>query len=261
MNNGDLAGRRHVLFDLDGCIWFGDVLADGAAELVRDLRDGGRTVGFVTNISSGRSHDVAAKLTRLGIPTTPEQVLMPVEALAAHPRMAGRPVALVIGQEELRTAVAELTEVTHDPDRAELVLLSRDPNLHYDDLADALQPLLRGAPLLALNADLRVPVAGGRILPGAGVLAVALATAAGIEVEVVGKPSRFFLDTALRRFGIDRDQTVMVGDTLDSDIAGGIAAGLATVHVGGDHRSLRDPAPTPDLSLPDVRALRAVLGL
>lgn len=261
MKNGDLSSKRNVLFDLDGCIWFGDVLADGAAELVRDLRDGGRTVGFVTNISSGRNRDVAAKLTRLGIPATPEQVLMPVEALAEHPRMASCPITFVIGQSEVRAAVAKLTEVTRDPDRAELVLLSRDPRLRYDDLADALQPLLRGAPLLTLNADLRVPAAGGRILPGAGVLAVALATAAGIEAEVVGKPSRFFLDIALRRFGVDREQAVMVGDTLDSDIAGGIAAGVATVHVGGDLRSLHDPAPVPNLSLPNVRALRSVFGL
>ncbi|MEX2501684.1 MAG: HAD-IIA family hydrolase [Trueperaceae bacterium] len=261
MSDGSLARKRSLLFDLDGCIWFGDDLADGAAELVRDLRASGRTVGFVTNISSGRSHQIAEKLTRLGIPATSDQVLMPVEALAEHPRMLARPATFVIGQADLRAAVAELTEVTNDPDRAELVLLSRDPQLHYDDLADALQPLLRGAPLLALNVDLRVPVANGRILPGAGALATALATAAGIEVEVVGKPSRFFLDAALRRFGVDRDQAVMVGDTLDSDIAGGIAAGLTTVHVGGDLRSLRDPAPRPDLSLPDVRALRACLAM
>ncbi len=261
MSDGPLARKRSLLFDLDGCIWFGDVLADGAAELVRDLRASGRTVGFVTNISSGRARQIAEKLTRLGIPTTPDEVLMPVEALAEHPRMRARPTTFVIGQSELRTTVAELTDVTHDPDRAELVLLSRDPQLRYDDLADALQPLLRGAPLLALNVDLRVPVADGRILPGAGALATALASAAGIEVEVVGKPSRFFLDTALRRFGVDRDEAVMVGDTLDSDIAGGRAAGLTTVHVGGDLRTLRDPAPQPDLSLPGVSGLRGLLGL
>ena len=261
MSDGSLARKRAVLFDLDGCIWFGDRLADGAADLVRDLRASGRSVGFVTNISSGRARHIAEKLSRLGVPASEHDVLMPVEALAAHPRMRDRPRTFVIGQEDLRAAVRELTEVVTGPERAELVLLSRDPNLRYDDLADALQPLLRGAPLLALNVDLRVPVQNGRILPGAGALAAALTAAAGIEAEVVGKPSRFFLDTALRRFRVVREESIMVGDTLDSDVAGGRAAGLTTVHVGGDLRSLRDPAPVPDLSLPNVLSLRGPLGL
>lgn len=261
MSDGSLAGKRSVLFDLDGCVWFGDELADGAAALVRDLRSSGRRVGFVTNISSGRSHHVAAKLTRLGIPTTPDEVLMPIEALAEHPLLHARPATLVIGRADLRDDVAAMTEVTSDPDRAELVLLGRDPELRYDDLVAALQPLLRGVRLLALNMDLRVPVADGRMVPGAGAIATALAAAAAIEPDVVGKPSRFFFDTALRRFGMDRDGTVMVGDTLDSDIAGGRAAGLVTVHVGGNFMSLRTPAPAPDLSLATLGSLRACLGI
>src|SRR5690606_22040661 len=120
-----------------------------------------------------------------------------------HPLVLARPTCLVVGRPEVRAAVAESTAVTDDPDAAQMVVLSRDPDLTYWTLADALQPLLRGAPLLTLNADLRVPVGDGRILPGAGALAAALSAAAGIEAEVVGKPSAFFFRTALRHFGVD----------------------------------------------------------
>lgn len=255
-----LVGAEAVFFDLDGCLWFGDALAEGAAELVRDLRASGRRVGFLTNISSGRARDLAAKLTRLGIPTEPRDVLMPIEAFADHPFVRERPTALVVGRPEVRAAVAESTAVTNDPDAAEMVVFSRDPDLTYWTLADALQPLLRGAPLLALNSDLRVPVEGGRVLPGAGAFVAALSAAAGIEAEVVGKPSAFFFRTALRRFGVAAHRAVMVGDTLDSDVAGGLAAGLTTVHVGGNTMSLHDPAPRPDHVVEGLAGVRTLLG-
>lgn len=250
-----------IFFDLDGCLWFGGRLAEGAAQLVADLRADGRKIGFVTNISSGRARDIAGKLTRLGIPAEARDVHMPIEAFAEHPSVRGRPRTFVVGQPEVRAAVAEATEVTDDPDLAELVVFSRDPELTYHTLAEALQPLLRGAPLLTLNGDLRVPVEGGRILPGAGALVTVLTTAAGIEAEVVGKPSAFFFSTALRRFGVAAGRAVMVGDTLDSDIAGGRAAGLWTVHVGGNLMSLHDPAPRPDFAVAELADLRPLLGM
>ena len=87
------------------------------------------------------------------------------------------------------------------------------------------------------------------MVPGNGAIAAALSAASGVVAESVGKPAAFFFDAALERFGFERRSTVMVGDTLDSDIAGGAASGLVTVQVGGSRFSALDPAPRPDHSL------------
>jgi HAD superfamily hydrolase (TIGR01450 family) len=257
---GDLASARTVFLDLDGCVWFGSVLADGAAALVDDLRASGRTVAFLTNTSNSRASHVAAKLSDLGIRADPRDVVMPIDVLAEHPRLAGRPPAFVMGRPEVRAAVAEITPVTDDPDEATVVVLSRDTELTYQQLADGAHVLLRGGALLALNVDRQVPVEGGRILPGTGAIAAALTAASGVAADVVGKPSPFFFAAALRRFGAQPGTALMVGDTLDSDIAGGLAAGLRTVLVGSEGpASLHDPAPVPHHRVARLHDLRFLL--
>lgn len=260
-SNGRPGARRirSVMLDLDGCVWFGSQLAPHAAEVIGDLRAAGLGVGFLTNISSGTARVVADKLTDLGIPTRETDVLMPVEALAEHPLLASSPLVYVLGREEVANAVARVARTTSDDEAADLVVVGRDPELRYSDLAAALHVLNRGGALLALNLDTRVPVEGGRVVPGNGAIAAALSSASGVVAESVGKPSRFFFDAALARFGFERETTMMVGDTLDSDIAGGAASGLVTVHVGGSLFSAADPAPVPDHSLSQLADLPALL--
>jgi HAD superfamily hydrolase (TIGR01450 family) len=256
-----LADARTVFLDLDGCVWFGNELADGAADLVAALRRSGRRVAFLTNTSNSRAVTVAAKLERLGIPATPEEVLMPIEILAEHPQLRSRPPVWVVGQPAVREAVAAITEIAAEPERARVLVLSRDSDLSYWGLADALQVLVRGGALLALNLDARVPVEGGRMLPGTGALAAALSYASGVQAEVVGKPSRFFFETALRRFGTTAEKAVIVGDTLDSDVAGGAGVGMRTVLVGASPASTLDPAPVPDHAVADLREARGLFGV
>ena len=248
-----------VMLDLDGCVWFGPELAPRAAEVVAELRGAGLGVGFLTNISSGTASTIADKLTSLGIPARSEDVLMPIDVLAGHPLLATDPLVYVLGRDEVARAVAEVARTTKDEDVADLVVVGRDPDLHYPDLAAAAHVLDRGGRLLALNLDTRVPIEGGRVVPGNGAIAAALTAATGVVAESVGKPSRYFFDVALERFGFDRRTTLMVGDTLDSDIAGGAAAGLVTVQVGGSRFSARDPLPVPDYSLGGLADLPALL--
>ena len=256
-----LADVDTVFLDLDGCVWFGDTLADGAVELVRDLRASGRTVGFLTNTSNHSTAHVAAKLQRLGIDATVADVTMPVDSLAEHPRMRSRPRVWFFGPEDMRQTVAAVTQLAESPDEADLVVLGRDSSLTYADLTDALHVLARGGGLLAFNVDPRVPVEGGRMLPGTGAIAAALSYASGVQAEVVGKPAPVFFEAAMRRFGTTPEKSVMVGDTLDSDIAGGAAVGMRTVLVGEASPSARDPAPVPDFVVAGLRQVAALIGL
>jgi len=254
-----LADVDTVFLDLDGCVWFGDRLADGASELVRDLRASGRRVGFVTNTSNRRATQVADKLRRLGVAAVDDDVVTPVEALAAHAWLRARPRVWFFGPPEVREVVAGLTVMADRPEEAELLVLGRDPSLTYADLTDALQVLVRGGRFLALNVDPRLPVDGGRMLPGTGALAAALTYASGVRPEVVGKPSRGFFETVLRHFDAGPERAVMVGDTLDADIVGGAAVGMRTVLVGQGSPSALDPAPVPDHHVTDLRAVRGLI--
>lgn len=254
-----LADVRAVFLDLDGCVWFGERLADGAAALVRDLRASGRRVAFLTNTSNRRADQVAAKLRRLGVEAEAADVILPLDSLATHPWLRGRPPIWYLGPAAVRPLVAELAPLAATPEEAEVLLLGRDPTMTYDDLTDALQVLVQGGRLLALNVDPRVPVEGGRMLPGTGAIAAALSYASGVPAEVVGKPSRVFFETALRRLAADPARALIVGDTLDADVAGGAAAGLRTVLVGDPTPSTLDPAPVPDHRVRELAAVRTLI--
>jgi HAD superfamily hydrolase (TIGR01450 family) len=251
---------ENFFFDLDGCIWFGDQLAPHAAELVAQLRQAGKRVSFVSNITSSTGPLVAAKLTQLGIPATEAEVMTPFTILADHPLLLGDKRVFLLGNDLMWAALAGLgLRLVDQPLEADVVVVSRDPELTYVDLAEATQALDNGAALLALNLDARVPVEGGLYLPGNGAIVAALTTATGAEAHAIGKPSSYFFERALTRFRADRRVTVMVGDNLDSDIAGGLAAGLITIHVGGANFTQLPVAPQAHYSVEGLAQLAKLL--
>jgi HAD superfamily hydrolase (TIGR01450 family) len=256
----DFSAIDTVFLDLDGCVWFGDELADGALELVTALRASGRRVVFLTNTSNSRAADVAAKLRRLGVQATADDVVLPVDVLGDHPALQDDPRIWYVGPSAVRDAVAEVAQLAERPEDADVLLLGRDTSLTYDDLADALDVLMRGGRLLAFNVDPRIPVGGGRVLPGTGAIAAALTYASGVRADVVGKPAATFFQAAMRRFGATADRSVMIGDTLDSDIAGGHSVGMRTVLVGDGALSALEPPPSPDHRVPDLRATWALFA-
>lgn len=251
-----------IFFDLDGCIWFGDHLADNAEQLVRQLRKNGKNIAFLSNITSSTASLVAARLTSLGIPATESQVMTPFTILQQHPLLQDQKPIYLLGNHIMRSALHDAgLNLTDEPAAAEVVLVSRDTNMTYQQLAEACQALYRGAQLLALNLDARVPVADGVFMPGNGAIVAALTTATGVHADAIGKPSRFFFDRALERFGAARETTAMVGDNLDSDIAGGRDAGLLTIQVGLEDFSQLESPPVPDYRVANLFELQEMFAV
>lgn len=259
-----LQGVAHLMFDLDGCLWFGEQLAPGAAELVRDLRAAGLRVAFLTNASVASASGLAEKLARLGIPAREEEVVAPLDVLADHGAFRTARRALVLGGPPVRACLeGRGIEVAERAEGAEVVVVGKDAGLTYGQLAEATHALASGARLLALNLDASVPGEGGRRSPGVGAIAAALSTASGVTPELVGKPSELFFRHALAQFGMPPDTTAMVGDTPATDVRGGRAVGVRTVLVGPAPRGARvsDPREQADLQVTDLAALRAHLPL
>jgi HAD superfamily hydrolase (TIGR01450 family) len=223
---------RGFVFDLDGCVWQGAVLNPGAGETLTALHRAGRGVAFLTNNSRATGPDICAKLRGLGLDWV-EHALTPLEILGqVVAERFGPSRVLVIGAPELAAVVAaaghEVLGVA-DYRAATVVAVGNDFDLSYERLAAAARAAAAGAPLVTPNVDPRLPIENGDFLPGCGAIVAAVSAAAGVTPVVVGKPEPPLFRIALRRLGLAPAQAAMVGDSVESDVAGGRAVGMRTV--------------------------------
>jgi HAD superfamily hydrolase (TIGR01450 family) len=223
---------RGFVVDLDGCVWQGSTLNEGAGETLTALHRAGRGVAFLTNNSRATGGDVRAKLHGLGLGWV-EHALTPLEIFGqVVAERYGPSRVLVIGAPELAAAVAagghDVLGVA-DYRAATVVAVGNDFDLSYERLAAAARAAAAGAPLVTPNVDPRLPVENGDFLPGCGTIVAAVSAAAGVEPVVVGKPEPPLFRIALRRLGLSAAEAAMVGDSVESDVAGGRAAGMRTV--------------------------------
>jgi arabinose operon protein AraL len=223
---------RGWLFDLDGTVYLGERLIPGADTAIAALRAAGRRVVFLSNKPLQTRTEYAAKLTRLGVPASPDDVINSSLVLARYlrDRDPDAPV-FVIGEppmlEEMR---AHGFEVRHD-ELVRWVVIAFDRTFDYAKLNIALQAVKRGARLIATNPDRTCPVEGGEIPDCAGMIAaVEAVTDKKVEV-IVGKPSPIILEVALAALGVPADAAAIVGDRIETDMVMGRRLGLGTVLV------------------------------
>lgn len=223
---------RGWLFDLDGTVYRGEALIEGAAQVLAALRAGGRRVAFLSNKPIQTRDDYAAKLTRLGIPTRSVDVVNSSLVLARHlARTDPGAACFVIGELPLIAELRAHGLEVRDDERVGWVVIAFDRTFTYAKLNTALQAVKRGARLIATNPDRTCPVADGEIPDCAGMIA-AVEAVTGKTVElVVGKPSRLMLEVALEVLGLPASETVIVGDRIETDVSMGKALGLGTVLV------------------------------
>ncbi|MEW6045200.1 MAG: HAD-IIA family hydrolase [Bacillota bacterium] len=225
------------IFDLDGTVYLGERLLPEADRVIAALRASGRRVVFLSNKPLQSRISYAVKLTRLGIPTGPDDVITSSVVLARElsTRHAGKR-AYVLGEppliDELRQAGVVVVE---DPEscgwHVDFVVAAFDRTLSWEKLNHAHQALRRGARLIATNPDRTCPVEGGDV-PDAGAIIAALEACSGKALEwVAGKPSHLMVQTALAHLGSLPSETVLVGDRLETDIAMARQAGIASVLV------------------------------
>lgn len=227
-----LADLEGFVFDLDGCVWNGDALNPGAEETLAALARDGRRLAFLSNNSRATGADLRARLHRLGV-SVAEHVLTPLEIIGAFIRERHGPSrVLVMGAPEMAEVIAaaghEVVAMA-EYGRASVVAVGNDFDLTYDRLTAAARAVAAGAALVTPNMDPRLPIEGGEFLPGCGAIVEAVAVAGGARPEIVGKPQRPLFEMALARLGIAAGAAAMVGDSVESDIRGGRAAGMWTV--------------------------------
>jgi glycerol 3-phosphatase-2 len=213
------------LFDLDGVLYRGTEPIPGAPEAVAALRRAGRGIAFVTNNSARTPAAVAERLIAAGVEASPEEVVTSAGATAELLAGRGCRSAFVIGEAGIRTALADagIELLDGEPERADAVVVGWDRGADYAKLRTAAVLVQRGASFVGTNGDASWPAPDGTRWPGAGALLAAVATTVGTEPEIVGKPNAPLFQAALARAGGGRP--LVIGDRLDTDIAGAVALG------------------------------------
>jgi len=247
-----------LIIDMDGVLYRGDRPMPGAKEFIRLLQQQSTPFVLLTNNSTRTARQCVAKLQRMGIEVEENAILTSGQAAAIYLEKVAPPGAKVylIGEEGLRLEVARRGFTIAEEDVA-FVVVGMDRQLTYEKLKKATLAIRRGARFIGTNPDKTFPSPEG-IIPGAGAILAALEASTGVKPLIVGKPQQAIFELALERMDAARDRTAVVGDRLDTDIIGGIEAGLTTILLlSGIARSqdVERSSVKPDLVFSDMQEL------
>lgn len=220
---------RALIIDMDGVLWRGDTALPGIAPFFEFLQM--RQIPFVlaTNNSSRYPEQYIQKLENMGVRgIEPHHIVTSATATATYLQAHYPPQTrmYVVGMEGVRRALTDAGFVLSD-DGAAVVVVGVDFELTYEKVKRAGLLLRAGADLVGTNPDVTFPSPEG-LIPGAGSILALLETAGGKSPLVIGKPEPAMFEVALRLLDKLPEQTLMVGDRLDTDIFGAYRAGLKT---------------------------------
>jgi arabinose operon protein AraL len=255
---------KGFIFDLDGTVYLGERLLPGAEVMISKLRTAGKKVVFLSNKPLYTREDYAAKLTRLGIPTKPAEVVNSTFVLIRYLEKTA-PGAKVFIMGEL-PFVAEMARasfrLTEDPREIEYVVAAFDRTFDYRKLNIAFQAIKKGAHFIATNPDRTCPVEGGELPDCAGVIAALEATTLKKVEVIVGKPSPITVQVALEVMALRAAECILTGDRLETDIRMALESGMkaALVMTGvTDQTMLETSAIRPDYVFGSIAELESLL--
>ncbi|MEX0939225.1 MAG: HAD-IIA family hydrolase [Pirellulales bacterium] len=246
--------KKGFLIDMDGVIYRGSTLIPGAETFIKRLLEYDVPFFFLTNNSQRTRRDVATKLRRMGIPAEEKHVFTCAMATArflAEQKPGGT--AYVIGEGGLLNALHRhgYSIVDHSPD---YIVVGEGRTLTLEALENATEMILAGAKLIATNLDPNCPTQHGT-RPGCGAAVAFLETATGAKAFSVGKPSPVMMRAARKELGLATGETILIGDTMETDILGGVQMGYYTILAlsGGTRREDVDRYPfQPDLVVDSI---------
>jgi glycerol 3-phosphatase-2 len=253
-----------LIVDLDGVVWLGGEPVPGSVAALAALRARQVPLVFLTNDPTRSRAEVAARLRRIGVDVTEAEVVTSGSALASfvQQREGSGKTAFVIGSPSLKSELVgtglELRSGEAGRD-AEIVAVGGHEGFDYHELRIAAQAIRRGASFYAAGRDATFPTPDGP-WPATGSILAAVETAAGVRATIVGKPEPYIFEVACSLMA-DCHQVAIVGDHIESDVAGGKRAGLRTILVLSGTTSnaeLTTAVVKPDVVLEDLSRLLEV---
>jgi NagD protein len=225
-----MAAPKNYITDMDGVLVSGRTLIPGADRFIRRLQESGAKYLVLTNNPLYTQPDLAHRLRTIGLDIPPERIFTSAMATARF-LQAQRPngTAFVIGESGLTEAIHGIGYVItdHDPD---YVVLGETNNYNYPLITKATRLVAGGTRFIATNPDPSGPSETG-IVPACGALAALIERATGVSPFFVGKPNPLMMRTALNYLNVHSEDTLMVGDRMDTDIIAGVESGMDTILV------------------------------
>lgn len=258
-----LLNSKLFLLDMDGTLYLGDEVFDGAVDFINTIEDTDRRYIYLTNNSSRAGIDYVTRLRKLGFPCEMENVFTSGMATAMFinsrfPDAEVYPVGTKAFMSELESYGVRLG----NSENVKVVCVGFDTELTYEKLDKAVHYLRRGAYFVAANPDWVCPMPADEVLPDCGSICALLAAASGVKPEFIGKPNRKMVDIISEKTGIANENICCVGDRLYTDIAVAQNAGAVSVCVLSGESSLDDinaAERKPDYVLKDVAEIASIL--
>jgi HAD superfamily hydrolase (TIGR01457 family) len=226
---------KSLIIDMDGVIWRSDAPIGDLPATFNRIRARGLKFVFATNNSTKTSEQYGARLREFGVDVEPWQVVTSSQA-AAHAMAQKFPTGtkvFMIGEDGLRVPLEERGfEIlsTEAAPGAQAVVMGLDRGVSFEKMVEATLLIRKGIPFYGTNSDKTFPTPRGQI-PGAGAWISVITTATNVEPIVAGKPFPFLMELSMEKLGTTPAETLVVGDRLETDIAGGQGVGCPTALV------------------------------
>jgi len=222
--------KKNYLIDMDGVLISGKTLIPGANAFIEKLKSKGIKFLVLTNNSIYTQVDLAHRLKTIGLEIEAEQIFTSAMATAAFMKsQKDRGSAFVIGETGLTVAIhnAGYILTTQEPD---FVVLGETFDYAFQQVTKAVRLIVAGTPFIATNPDPTGPSEAG-VVPACGAMAALIEKASGRKPFFCGKPNPFMMRSALNYLGVHSENTIMVGDRMDTDVVAGIQSGMETILV------------------------------
>jgi NagD protein len=253
-----IEGTKNFLIDMDGVLIHGSRIIPGADGFIERLRAQKAKFLLLTNNSRHTPRDLAFNLQKIGLNICAENIFNSAIATARFLN-AQKPngTAFVIGESGLTSALHDVGYIIteHEPD---YVVLGETLNYNFDQISRAIRLIMGGARFIATNPDANGPTESG-IVPACGAMAALIETATGTRAFFVGKPNPLMMRTALNHLGVHSEDTLMIGDRMDTDIVAGVQTGLDTILVLSGVTLLEHVASYPYVPTHIVRSVADIL--
>jgi 4-nitrophenyl phosphatase len=228
---------KALILDMDGVIWRSDAPIGDLPAIFSRIESRGLKYVFATNNGTKTPEQYVATLDALGVRVSPEQVVTSAlgvaHMLSASRRFPPGSKAFVIGEDGIRKALEgkgfEVLPVEKATE-AQFVVMGIDRDVNFEKMREATLLVRAGIPFYATNPDKTFPTPRGEI-PGAGAWISVITTATNVEPIIAGKPFPFMMELSLEILGTKKEETLIVGDRLETDIAAGQAVGCPTAVV------------------------------